>query len=401
MSSQVRWTGPAAVALALAVALSGCGDGAASGEWRGAVDTLQNGAPVVSNPSEGVWDSASRWRLTEELRIGGVEGDGPEIFGSVTGMVVDDYGRVHVLDRQAGEIRVFDRQGAHVRTVGRSGEGPGELGDPIGITRAPDGDLWIVDPTNNRYSVFDTAGSYLTSHRRNVGGYAVPWTGGFDDEGRLVERSIYGDEDGFRSIFVRFDTTSSEADTLELPPHEDEVFELVTQNARMAYNVPFTPDRVIALAPDGSVWTGVSDAYALAHLSLAGDTLRVIRRQYRPAPVTDEDREEALENLQGFVEQGGDVDPSRIPAVKPAYRWFAAAPSGHVWVAPVAEGEDVGTVLDVFDPEGRYLGRVRSRITLSQRALTFRDDRVYGLTSDDLGVNYVVRLRVERGDSGR
>lgn len=385
--------------LAAVVALAACG-GEAGGDWAGAVDTLANGAPVVSNPSSGVWDSTSSWRLSEELRIGDVEGDGPEVFGSVAGMVVDDYGRVHVLDRQAGEIRVFDRDGAHVRTVGRSGGGPGELGDPIGITRSPDGRIWIVDPTNNRYSVFDTAGNYLTSHRRNVGGYALPWTGGFDDGGKLIERSIYSGEDGFRPIFVRFDTAFSEADTLDLPPHEDEVFELVTENSRMAYSVPFTPDRVIALAPDGSVWTGVSDAYELAHLSLAADTLRVIRREHDPAPVTDEDREEALENLQGFVEQGGDVDPSRIPDVKPAYAWFAAAPSGHVWVAPVVEGEDVGTVLDVFDPEGRYLGRVRSPITLSQRALTFRDDRLYGLTSDDLGVNYVVRLRIEKGGNG-
>lgn len=384
-----------------ALVLSGCGgDGSGSGGWQGTMDTLPNGAPLVSNPSTGVWDSTSRWRLVEELRIGGLEGEGPEVFASVVGIAVDGMGRFHVLDRQAREIRVFDRDGQHVRSVGREGGGPGELGDPIGLARDSQGRLWVVDPGNNRYSVFDTAGTYLTSHRRSVGGYAVPWTGGFDGRGRLVERSIHSGPEGFSPIFVRFDSTFSRADTLELPPYEEEVFELVSENARMAYNVPFTPDREIALAPDGSVRTGVSDEYAFAHVSLGGDTLAVIRRDFEPAPVTAEDREEALQNLRGFVQQGGDVDPSRIPDVKPAYAWFAASPSGHVWVAPIVEGEASGSVFDVFDPEGRYLGRVRSPVTLSQRGLTFRGDTVYGLTSDDLNVDYVVRLRVERGATG-
>jgi hypothetical protein len=273
------------------------------------VDTLPGGATVVSNPAAGVWDSASRWRLVEELRIGSLEGDGPEVFGSVAGLAVDDLGRIHVLDRQANEIRVFDREGDHVRTVGRAGEGPGELGDPIGITAGPEGRIWITDPSNTRYSVFDTAGSHVADHRRRIGGYAVPWSGGFDSHGRLVETTVASGEDGLRRVFVRFDSALSSADTLEAPPYQSESFELETESSYMAANVPFTPGRVTALAPDGTVWTGVNEAYAFAHVSLDGDTLRVVRKQHEPAPVTAEEREEALEGLDWSGSRGAGSTP--------------------------------------------------------------------------------------------
>lgn len=388
---------PALALLVPTLVLSGCGgDAAGSAGWGGTVDTLEGGAPVVSNPADGFWDSASAWRVTEEVRIGSLEGDGPDVFGSVAGLAVDDLGRTHVLDRQAREVRVFGPDGAHVRTFGREGEGPGELGDPIGLVRGPEGRMWVVDPSNNRYSVFDTAGTFVTSHRRQLGGYAVPWSGGFDDRGRLLEATVASGEDGVRRIFVRFDTAFSTADTLESPPHEGESFELETENSYMAATVPFTGGRVTTLDPGGTVWTGVNEDYAFARVSLAGDTMRVVRKDFEPAPVTHEDRDEALERLDWFRSQGGEVDPSRIPDTKPAYRWLAASPSGHLWVAPVVEEADVGSVLDIFDPEGRYLGRVDLPVTLTGRTLVFRDDQIYGLTTDELDVSYVVRLRVER-----
>lgn len=257
--------------------------------------------------------------------------------------------------------------------------------------------MWVVDPSNNRYSVFDTAGTYVTSHRRQVGGYAVPWTGGFDDRGRLLEATVASGEEGLRRIFVRFDTAFATADTVEVPPYESESFELESENSYMAASVPFTGSRVSTLDPDGAVWTGVNEDYAFAQVSLAGDTMRVVRKDFEPAPVTSEDREEALERLDWFRQQGGEVDPSRIPDTRPAYRWFAVEPGGHVWVAPIVAGASSGSMLDVFDPEGRYLGRVDAPVALTGRGLVFRDDRIYGLTTDELDVTYVVRLRVGRG----
>lgn len=42
--------------------------------WRGTVDVLESGVVLVSNPAVGVWDSASSWKLVEDLLVGSVEG---------------------------------------------------------------------------------------------------------------------------------------------------------------------------------------------------------------------------------------------------------------------------------------------------------------------------------------
>lgn len=98
---------------ALAVLLvAGCGtDGAGSGDWAGSVYDSA-GISVVENPSDGVWTPQTAWRLEEDLRIGAVDGDSLRQFGSISGIAVDTSGAIYVLDRGAGEVRIFDAAGA-------------------------------------------------------------------------------------------------------------------------------------------------------------------------------------------------------------------------------------------------------------------------------------------------
>jgi len=42
----------------------------------------------------------------------------------------DEAGKVYVLDRKAGQIKVFDPQGNFLRAIGRRGQGPGEFQEP-------------------------------------------------------------------------------------------------------------------------------------------------------------------------------------------------------------------------------------------------------------------------------
>ena len=119
--------GGAATIVAGAVLGLSCTGSDARIEWRGTIDTTAGGTIVVSNPAQGLWDSASAWRVVEELRIGTAEGSGPDLFGNVGAIEVDGLGRLWVAETQAQELRVFDREGGHVRTVGRKGGGPGEF----------------------------------------------------------------------------------------------------------------------------------------------------------------------------------------------------------------------------------------------------------------------------------
>lgn len=382
-------------ALVLALPLGGCGEGRAGTEWAGTVDTLPGGAVLVRNPASGVWVEGEGWTIREELRIGSLEGSGPEVFGQVAALEVDALGRIYVAEGQAHEIRVFDAEGRFVRTIGRKGGGPGEFEDVSALFFGPQGNLWVVDQQNARYSVFDTAGAFLTSHRRPVPGMIMPWPGLMDDEGRIYEIGFAMEGPDL----LRFGTDLERADTLPMPSSEGPYFEHRTDGGRMRASVPFAPGLVWRLDPRGHLWFGISEEYRIVERSPEGDTLRIIEKEHAPVAVTAEERTEAMERLEWFTRQGGRVDASRLPGTKPAFRRFHVDEEGHLWVVPSVAGEDAGgtaDVFDIFDPRGRYLGRVTPPFPLPYSPVLFRDGRLYTVAADELGVPYVVRARILR-----
>ena len=85
------------------------------------------------------------------------------------------------------------------------------------------------------------------------------------------------------------------------------------------------------------------------------------------------------------------------PPVKAAFQWITADDQEWLWVCPYSKPADQDRVLDVFDPSGRYLGRVRMPFQLAPLPLpVFRNGMVYGVTRDSLGVNHVVVGQVTR-----
>lgn len=215
--------------LALLVLLSaacGRGDSLGAGQWGGSVDTLPNGAVLVRSPAQGIWRAGEDWRLVEELRIGSMDVEGPELFGRVAALEVDPQGRIYMLDSQAREVRVFGPEGEHVRSFGRKGGGPGEFESPASLDWDPQGRLWVVDQRNARFSVFDTAGAFVTSHRRPGGYMQVPWPGGIDTQGRLYDiATIPGGDGWFEVVLVRLDENAQPADTFRIPPYEGAAYD--------------------------------------------------------------------------------------------------------------------------------------------------------------------------------
>lgn len=389
------------LALALLPILAACGDGGADVASTLAIDTLPNGAILAQNPDAGAWDSADAWRFVEQTRIGAFEGDGPDVFAQVRDIDVDGLGRIWVLDSQLKKIQVFEPDGRHVRTIGRAGAGPGELDYAIGIEFDPRGRAWVLDAGNARYTVFDSAGRYVTSHRRESTYTPWLWEGGITDDGRVFGTSIvYGANAPDRDILIVLDSGGVTRDTIELPQFETEVYELrVDGTLVQTVVVPFTPRLVWKLADDGTLWVGTTDDYRIVNRTLEGDTLRVVEKEWTPVPVRPDDRTEWLETewVEELRRQGADLDVSRIPATKPAWATFWVDDLGYLWVMPTP-ADDGGSRFDVFDPAGRYLGQVSfGDLALASLPLV-RGDRAYVVTTDDMGIPYVVIGRIEGRD---
>ena len=409
-ASRLRFLVPVA---ALGGALA-CGDRTRAVDPSGpSFDTLANGSVLVTNPIQGVWDRnpAERWRLVEGLRIGSRDDSGPEAFGQVGAIVEDAGGRVWVADMQTNQIQVFDATGGHVRTVGRTGEGPGEF-ERIGPAfPGPDDQIWVEDIELARFEVFDTAGVRIAGHRspsRLRGGWRH-WT----PDGRFLVADIETSSDGADNHFLRILRLGPEGDLIEAgrmePPEEltsqgtqDPIVFEYSEGYRIEQIAPFARTTELANGRAGDWWLlcGLCGArsYDLIRLDQDGDTLLTIRRHYEPAAIPDSARQEALSSLQMYSE-GATVTPrlsvDLIPREYPPFEGFMVAADGTLWLRNrVADGR-VG--FDVFDADGRLLGRPRVPAGIERmRVGTVTGRSVYAVDYDEVGVNYVVRLDIER-----
>jgi hypothetical protein len=173
--------------LVLALGFSACELHSPTPDSGVAVDTLPSGTVVVSNLSTGMWDEGEAWRVEEVVRIGSLDGGGLETLGGISAIEVDGNGNIVVFDPLANELRIFSPDGHPQRSVGRAGQGPGEFQSVLGVSYAPDGDLWIVDGRNLRYTILSPEDE-LEQVPRSSRSVSRPWVGGFDLQGRFFDQ---------------------------------------------------------------------------------------------------------------------------------------------------------------------------------------------------------------------
>lgn len=107
--------------------------------------------------------TAPRWSLVPELRIGGEAATAPEYeFTTVRGIAIGPNGAMYVTQGQEQEIRVYDAQGKHVRTIGRKGGGPGEF-TGLGSIGFVGDTLYTTDFQLRRITLFRADGSLITT----------------------------------------------------------------------------------------------------------------------------------------------------------------------------------------------------------------------------------------------
>lgn len=94
--------------------------------------------------------------LNELWRVNAALEQSP-VFGHVADVVVDDAGRAYVLDTQRRQIEVFGPDGRHLDTIGRPGEGPGDIPKTSGMFLR-DGHLGIVEQFPARIHLLSTDG---------------------------------------------------------------------------------------------------------------------------------------------------------------------------------------------------------------------------------------------------
>lgn len=194
---------------------------------------------------------------------------------------------------------------------------------------------------------------------------------------------------------VRIDPGTSVSERLSLPSYVPPQFTAERGPVQVSAPIPFSPALVWTLDADGRVWSGVTNRYRFALHEAGGDTLRVVELAAAPVRVSDAERAAVPAEMKWFTDQGGRVDASRVPREKPTFVSIRTDDLGWLWVRPSLAGEQ-DPAFDVFDPQGRYQGRVAVPLAENDNMpLVVRGDRIYSVVLSDAGVPHVVRLRIE------
>jgi len=387
------------------VAVLACSGSEPAGRWAGTTDTTASGAIVVRNTGPGIWDSATAWRLEEEMRIGSADDSGPGAISNPRFVEADAAGRVYVIEDRPNEVRVYASDGRYLRTLMRTGSGPDEVRFASGLAWDPAGHLWVVDQGNGRCTVLDTSGARLAERRMpGTHVFSTTWEGGMTRAGEIVEVAWIFERAGASRLgaenresellaLVRLDSGLTPVDTLLLPRWEGPVFRLARRIDPVWVPVPLTPSVIWDVDPRGYAWSSFTELYRIVQQTLRGDTVRVVEREVAPVAVTSAEKDGAVAGMRSFVQQGGVVDRSLIPDVKPPISRLWVDDLGYLWTARAEpEGAPTGTLLDVFDPEGRYLGSVRAPLAL-QFAL-IRGAALYAVATDEDDAPVIVRFRI-------
>lgn len=384
--------GARAVLLIVILALAACREGPPAAEARFQVDTLPSGLVQVTNDGVGLWTPETAWALEEDLRIGKLDEEGPEQFAQVGSILTDSEGRIYVLEAQTSEVRVFSADGEYSHTIGRQGEGPGEIGRSWGLNFSPEGQLWVWDVGNRRYSVFETDGDFVTSYRRPASGVLVPWNGGFVPPGHYVDWGLDRPSSGPngvgpRSFLIPIRFTPPDAyDTL--PPLLS-VAEITPSGRRKS---PYR-GLMIALGEDGRLWFAHTDEYTVYERTLEGDTVRTFSIPSRPLAVSDHE----IDSIRAsYADNGFSFERERFETTKRLVTRLRTDNAGHLFVIPQEPGVPQGTTVDVFRDSGEYLGRIElpETIEITSPAPYFTADHMYAIVYDDFDVPYVVRWRI-------
>ena len=344
------------------------------------------------------------------------------MFAEVSEVAFDADGNLYVFDGTSGllgggslRVLVFDADGGFLREFGSSGGGPGEFNRPNGFAVLPDGTVVVSDIGHRAFQLLDDSGGLIRMVRvgddlngRSVLGEILPdprglavFAGAFGGPGvtisglgdapaappasRPVMRVGLGGET-MQADVVAHGWLPERGDMTDLAPN-DVPAQVRQMLGSMTMPTVFEPEMLVGVLPDGGIVHSDSSTYTLKITPPdATDVARIIRRPFRPEPVTPEVEREYEERRAAarrdadmgqvsgtrmmVVREGGTgADPNPGPPTRasfqieeryfhevPVLRGLATSWNGRIWVQRRGEHPESDGPIDVVTADGNYVG---------------------------------------------
>lgn len=393
--------------LLLAIVCASCGGGNGDAGAFGGEQWVVNG-PVV--------------------RIGSVD-DPDYAFRGVRALAMSPSGVLHSIHRGEAVVRRWNAQGQPAGNIGREGDGPGEFDTPDRLGFFGDS-LWVMDQRAYRVSYFDSTGRFVGSVSPKVDLSPDP-----NNPAASVARPFIPLRDGsFHGLSPAWSEAIARG---QLSEARHVLMNAEGDNLGTVWVQPYKPTDVLALLRDGGgtfsqqpfgdspeflvdpegvllvlnrrVFDGVGEAVVtLTKIGMDGDTVRSKDLEYVPEPLPRASIDSAahaqaeamfdfMQRMNANLEIGkleADIrEATFAPDYLPAVRGMVRAEDGSIWIERFSR-TDEGVVWWVVGPD--LEPRATAVTPTGLRVLLITGDAIWGVETDELDVDYIVKYDIVR-----
>ena len=400
---------PARLAVLLATgALAACDDHGVRGDGIAVRDSA--GVQIVTiqppDPSVPRWTAASPPTVT----IGAADGSVDELLHNVYAALRTSDGSYVVANAGSFELRRFDAEGSYRRSIGREGDGPGEFRFPRYLASLPGDSVLAFDRSNQRISLFDPEGGFVTSWSARVAGAPPIQNAVGVAVGGVVLRGFIGDDPDtpgryiapeVLGVFDRIGNAYRTIDTIGGP----EAAQVDRDGRLRAAMVPFALKSDVAAAGDLVFALDTEAEGSLNIYDHSGALVRILRfasERLAISPAMVSDWIESFFDVNDFqfeqVEEAwrAGFEQVEVPDRIPLFRSLVATDVGAVCAERYGPLESTPPVYWCFTPEGHWTRIVAIPAGLKRTGFPHQDpqvrigmDYVLGVWKDELGVESV------------
>ncbi|MCX6563863.1 MAG: 6-bladed beta-propeller [Candidatus Aminicenantes bacterium] len=345
--------------------------------WKGTI-AKDGEVVVVRNPKEPLYNKPIL-TLKEDYAIGGPQAKGEYVIALPTSLAVDEKGYLFVLDFKESGIKVFDETGTYVRTIGRLGQGPGEIGAAWSIS-LPQGssELALYDIRNRKLTFFSLEGKFLRS---------IPLRG--------MIAGIKTDSQGNAYVSATEFGPGQPMDTLKkMSADMSRVLAEISSRPEDDSHNPFAPREYWVVDARDRLIYGEGKTYEIRYHDPAGKLIRKVLRDGGPLKVTQKDIDEFADR-----KTPAGINPVyNYSSHHGAYRSFFVDDLGRLFVQTWERTPDNRQdIHEIFDAEGRFIGRVplsRHADLINPKVRLIRSGKYYAIEPDAEGYEVVKRYSI-------
>jgi hypothetical protein len=363
--------------------LSSCGDKESVEKVIADKDGIKN-YTNTSTPA----DPNVKLDLKKRFSISGENEDSLASFNQPFSMTADKDGNIYILDMSSMSLKKFDKEGIFTKSIGRRGQGPGELSGPTFVAILDD-TLSVMSQRLRKISRFTLDGEFINDKRlemdiqlpktfdnENVIGYTVE----VDQENQAIKFSLSLLNKDFKitNTFEKRDIGFQDFSSGKV-----KISDLLITFEQGKYKVYLSEND--------------DNQYKINEFDLTGKKTATIKKEYRKTKNSEEEQEAFM----AYIEQnnsGITNDNMKLDNFKKAFTSMYYDKYGRLLVVPEIDRskDPEGSYIDIFK-DGVFQNRVDFEVnkgnvnlgsfSFMQKQIFFVGDRMYVINMEEMIVD--------------